>query len=118
MRLDRTVPFGQVIGLNGVNWTQHDHFFRHDGKEVKLIDRPITPQARQRMIEEGAEPESIPATETVCVGLADETEADDELPNEGDLKGMHWKTLKAMAETYGYEWTDKETAIRDLTSHK
>ena len=112
MRLDRTIPYEQVIGVEGVMWTQNGHYFAGSGAPVRLIERPIPAARRQKMLNEADDPSIVPETETVIEPMA---MAEEPVAETGDdLDGKHWRELKALVESYGYTWVDKATALRDL----
>lgn len=95
MRLDRSLPFSEVIGLPGVTYEQHGRRFNAGGREVVV--------------------RWLPGGETEVREALDDDEPPPLDPGSADnYRAMHWKTLKALCDTYGHAWKDKEDAVRFL----
>ena len=96
MRLDTTVPYEEVIGVLGVKWAQEGRYFSPSGLAVSITER------------EGEDP--------LIEVLADDDEPETTEAGEQPLEALHWRALKAMVESYGFEWSNKEQALKDLRS--
>ena len=95
MRLDRTQPYSESIGLPGVSYEQNGRRFDPGGREVVVTWGDDGEVASVERIEEAA-------AEVV--------------PEDKPFRGMHWRALKAMVESFDHEWVDKEDAVRFLES--
>ena len=89
MRLDEAVPYADVIGLPGIKYEQKGHYFNLHGMEVDRDGKPILSSDPQPVSEEEDTPHSR-------------------------FQAMHWKQLKALVESYGHGWVDKDDAVRFL----
>ncbi len=87
--LDRSQPYGEVIGLLGVRYEQGGHYFNPRGAEVGQNGHPL----------ETSSPISVHGSP--------------EAKSNG-LEGKHWRELKALVETFGGEWSNKAGAIAFL----
>lgn len=84
MRLDESQPYAEVHGGGCVRYEQNGRMFLPNGREVGAPDD----------------------------GLDDVLA---EAPSgASSYQAMHWKTLKALVESYGGTWENKEAAIRFL----
>ena len=84
MRFDVTMPYAEVCGVPGVSYEQNGVFYTVAGHEVR----------------DGV------------VVLAPDEPADAGPTSE--FRGMHWKQLKALVESYGEDWTNKDNAVAFL----
>jgi hypothetical protein len=85
-RLDETMPYSEVYGIPGVAFEQSGAFFTVAGREVR--DGVVLP------LEVDPEP---PAGAVAS-----------------EYRGMHWKHLKALVESYDHEWVSKDDAVAFL----
>ena len=84
MRLDESQPYAEIHGGGVVRYEQNGRMFLPNGREVGAPDDGL---------------DDVPA----------------EAPaGASSYQSMHWKTLKAIVESYGGTWTNKEAAIRFL----
>ncbi len=103
MRFDPNEPFGEVFGIPGVKYTQHNRLYGLNGHEVRVVDEP--PDAESGEVRRHAE----------AIDLDDgEVLVKPEATSSNDFESMHWTALKAMVESYGGEWSNKADAIKFL----
>jgi hypothetical protein len=88
MRLDWSMPYSEVWGMGRVVYEQAGRKFRPDGREIDAPDDAV----------EEVESEASP-------GASD------------DFQKMHWRSLKALVESFGGDWVNKEHAIAFLKGH-
>lgn len=96
--LDFSRPYSEVYGLPGAVYEQDGFNFKSDGTEFK---------------EQHEEEENIIITEDVvpsvtCVEVHSEPVIES---SDRNLEDMHWRHLKALVESFGGEWTNKQQAL-------
>ena len=85
MRLDESQPYAEVHGGGRVLYEQGGRLFLPSGKEMGAPDDGL----------DDVKPEAPTGAS-------------------GGYHAMHWKTLKALVESYGGVWVNKEAAIAFL----
>lgn len=95
-QLNRNKPFAEVHGLPGAIYEQEGMYFNGNGDESSL--RSIEEET-SIISEEIIPPNPLSASEI----MAPESDS--------GLGEMHWKHLKALVESYGGEWENKEKAL-------
>lgn len=95
MSLDRTQPYGEVGGIPGVKFEQGGRFFNPGGVEVTYGEEDADGLRAITQL-----PSTVEDSEAFATG--------------DDLDTMHWRHLKAMVESFGGTWTNKEDALAFL----
>lgn len=95
MRLDRDLPYEEVIGVAGVKFMQGPNYFAADGHPM-LIEQGHARRVR---------PDEMPAAPVVSAPAAEA---------EADYDSMTTNELKAALVVYGGKWVNREDAVAFL----
>lgn len=101
MRLDFSQPYGELSGPPGAAFEQNGRYFRRDGREVAII----------KAVNDDGE-------EITVAQLIDGDGAVEYAPPADELDSMHWKHLKALLESFGVEYENKEQALAFLRANR
>lgn len=109
--LDRSRDFGEVFGLSGCRYVQDGFQFNAGGLE-------ITPDQITHFDDERTPPSGRDDTP---IHIAFEVKGPEPISSTHEngkmadaLDIMDWKKLKAMVESYGGTWVDRESAVEYL----
>lgn len=112
-RFDKNAPYEVVGGLPGAAFIQNGRYFNNGGAEVEIYrEGEGTDDARTlARVKVAANPNL-----TVADELELSLEAAIEAPAEP--AALHWRHLKALVESYGHVWRDRQTALRFLENRE
>lgn len=111
-RFDKNAPYEVVGGLPGAAFIQNGRLFNNGGAEVE-----------QYIEGEGDDKRSLARLKTAAnpnLTVADELELSLEAAIEAPAEpaALHWRHLKALVESYGHVWKDRQTALRFLENRE
>lgn len=105
--LDRSKPYAEVHGLPGV-------VFEQDSQYYDMVGNIATPKNQIEEVEPVDDGLPLPYNY-----LTEQSTLPVEPQQKGDtLEDMHWRHLKALVESYGGEWNNKEKALEFLRGKK
>lgn len=111
-RFDKNAPYDIVGGLPGAAFIQNGRMFNQGGAEVETYREGEGDDARtMARVKSHANPNL-----TVEDELELSLEAAIEAPAEP--AALHWRHLKALVESYGHVWRDRQTALRFLENRE
>lgn len=99
MSLDFSKPYAEVHGLPGAVFEQGGLYFKADGQPAGEL--------REFVEEVIIRDDSVPPP----IACYEQSTAPVEAEDGKTMETMHWKHLKALVESFGGEWTNKEDAI-------
>lgn len=121
--LDRSKPYGSVMGMSGAAFEQNGILFTLQGFEARAEDlQEIGSEEPPPSSNQNEEQKETPAIKEEIAPIPEEPptmlKIAENQAQPDTLEKMHYMRIKAMVESYGGKWTNKEEGIDFLRGRK